>query len=150
MSQKSLKTRLAQISDTGIYRLAAADSAKVEESAEALGFASFQVNLARCSDLNAILAALGQELGFPEWYGANLDALNDCLSDFSWREAKGYIVTLVGADSLSVDPDNFTALNEVFTAVIEQWREQGILFWVFYELGAADRANGLSSLPTLQ
>ena len=26
-------------------------------------------------------AALAQQLSFPEWYGSNLDALHDCLTD---------------------------------------------------------------------
>jgi RNAse (barnase) inhibitor barstar len=30
------------------------------------------------------LAAIGDALDFPPWYGRNLDALYDCLTDLSW------------------------------------------------------------------
>jgi len=30
------------------------------------------------------LDAIGDALGFPGWYGRNLDALFDCLTDLSW------------------------------------------------------------------
>ncbi|WP_229795280.1 barstar family protein [Saccharothrix coeruleofusca] len=30
------------------------------------------------------LAAIGEALEFPDWYGHNLDALYDCLTDLSW------------------------------------------------------------------
>ena len=42
--------------------------------------------------MKAILSGFGKALYFPEWYGANLDALKDCLTDFSWREATGYVL----------------------------------------------------------
>jgi RNAse (barnase) inhibitor barstar len=92
---------------------------------------------------------LGRQLDFPDWYGANLDALSDCLTDFSWREAQGYIITLSGADALQVLPDSFATLNAVFASAIEQWQDQGVPFWVFYEFGSTEVTAGLASLPVI-
>jgi RNAse (barnase) inhibitor barstar len=36
-----------------------------------------------------VLAAFGTALGFPGYYGANLDALNDCLQDLAAELANG-------------------------------------------------------------
>lgn len=36
-----------------------------------------------------VLAAFGEALGFPDYYGANLDALNDCLQDLASEIANG-------------------------------------------------------------
>ncbi|AMM31477.1 Barstar family protein [Sinomonas atrocyanea] len=36
-----------------------------------------------------VLAAFGTALGFPDYYGANLDALNDCLQDLASELANG-------------------------------------------------------------
>ena len=33
------------------------------------------------TSMEDIHAALAQQLAFPEWYGGNLDALHDCLTD---------------------------------------------------------------------
>ena len=34
------------------------------------------------SSMEEIHQSLAQQLSFPEWYGGNLDALHDCLTDF--------------------------------------------------------------------
>ncbi|MBI4741185.1 MAG: barstar family protein [Betaproteobacteria bacterium] len=149
MSQKSLTTHLGHLREAGIYRLSSADHPALEKSATALGFACFNVRLENAADMGAILAALGRDLGFPGWYGANLDALSDCLTDFSWRGAKGYVVIIAGADSPHADPGSFAALDEVFSTAIDDWREQGIPFWVFYESGSARHTAGLAAFPPL-
>ncbi len=38
----------------------------------------------RAPNKKAVLLAIGHALRFPDWYGANLDALHDALSDLSW------------------------------------------------------------------
>jgi hypothetical protein len=149
MSPKSLTTLLAQVEQAGIYRLSVTDCTVLERSAEALSFACFKVDLEEACDINAILTSLGRQLDFPDWYGANLDALSDCLTDFSWREAQGYIITLSGADALQVLPDSFATLNAVFASAIEQWQDQGVPFWVFYEFGSTEVTAGLASLPVI-
>lgn len=150
MSQKSLKSRFAQASEAGIYRLSATDRPALRKAASSLDFACFEIDLAGSADLAAILVVLGKALGFPEWYGANLDALNDCLTDFSWREAPGYTIMLSGADSTQGGAEAFAVLNEVFAAAIADWQDQGIPFWVVYEAGSSRRAHVLSDLPLLK
>ena len=39
----------------------------------------------------------------------------------------------------------FAALNAVFADAADYWREDGVPFWVFYDL----RADGLAALPTV-
>ncbi len=47
-----------------------------------------------------LLALLSRELSFPGYFGANWDALVDCLSDLSW----------LGVDSVSLVHDSLPAL----------------------------------------
>lgn len=143
--QKALQKLLAQPAQAGIYHLPHHGQTALSKAAKALGFACFRVSLEESEHMGTILAALGRDLAFPDWYGANFDALNDCLTDFSWREAPGYVVTVSGADAVHAVPNSFNALNEVFASAIAQWQEQGIPFWIFYDL----RANGLATLPSL-
>ena len=90
-------------------------------------------------------AHLARRLRLPVYYGNNLDALNDCLTDFSWHEAPGYVLLIRGADRLHADESAFAALNAVFADAADYWREDGVPFWVFYDL----RADGLAALPTV-
>ena len=50
-------------------------------------------NVENMTDIHSIFA---KELSFPEWYGNNLDALYDCLTDISEETT----VTVVNRDTL--------------------------------------------------
>ena len=144
-SPRSLAPLLRHAEHAGVYHLPHSGRTLLASAAESLGFALFDIDLADTTDLDAALTQIGNALGFPDWYGHNLDALHDCLTDFSWHEAPGYILVITGADHLHADDAAFAALNTVFTDTTEFWREDGIPFWVFYDL----RADGLASLPTV-
>jgi RNAse (barnase) inhibitor barstar len=146
MSQKSPHNVLAPPQQAGIYRLPPGNHAALERAANSLGFARFAVNFDESGKIDAVLAALGRDLEFPVWYGNNLDALNDCLSDFSWREAPGYVIVISGASALHSDAKAFRTLNNVFTSAIEAWQARNVPLWIFYDL-STDR---LPALPTLK
>lgn len=49
----------------------------------ALTRAGWYVGTVDLGDARTAVAVIGDELGFPEWYGRNLDALHDCLGDLT-------------------------------------------------------------------
>jgi RNAse (barnase) inhibitor barstar len=68
-----------------------------------------------------LLGAIGRVLRFPGYYGRNLDALEECLSDLSWLPEGEVVLVWDGEDALRrADPAGHVALMEVFTAVTEQ------------------------------
>ena len=104
----------------------------VARAAAANGFACWRVDLGKVRDKSALLGLLARALDFPDWFGANWDALQDCLGDLSWRTAPGYVVALEHCQGLAKSARaDFETLLEVFGAVADYWREQGIPFWVF-------------------
>jgi len=137
----------AQLEDTrmaGIYQLPTNGRALVRQAAEAGGLVCFEVDLTGVDDLESALAALGWGLDLPEWYGQNLDALYDCLTDFSWCEAAGYVLLLLHVATLhAAEPEAFQALREVFAAASDDWRAQDCPFWVFLD----SAPEGLPALP---
>ena len=145
MKTETLRKLLAKPELCAIYHLPSSGVGSVQEAADSLDYPCFRVDPRDTAEMPAILAAFGEALNFPEWYGANLDALKDCLTDFSWHEAAGYVLIVAGADTLHATGAPFRQLNEVLSAAIEEWRTQGVPFWVFYDL----RANGLATLPTV-
>ena len=69
-----------------------------------------------------LLEALGWALEFPDYYGANWDALEECLLDMSWRE--GPIALYIRhADALA--PDLLGTLLEICADAAAAWREEG-------------------------
>ena len=60
----------------------------------------------------ALVGAFGAALGFPDWVGANWDALSDALRDLSWRPPGPQVVVWVdpGALARAGAADHGTAL----------------------------------------
>jgi RNAse (barnase) inhibitor barstar len=73
-------------------------------------------------DKTALLAALGEALSFPDWYGANWDALADCLMDMSWSEGP---VRLHLANANALPTELREPLEEVFQEAADYWQERG-------------------------
>lgn len=57
-----------------------------------------------------VLAAIGEALAFPQWYGANLDALVDCLRDLT---SPIQLVWSGSEDLQAVDPAAHAAIMDV-------------------------------------
>jgi RNAse (barnase) inhibitor barstar len=69
-----------------------------------------------------LLAGIARAFDFPDYFGGNWDALEECLSDMSWRD--GPIILLI--EHAEAIPDALIAtLREVFSQMAEQWAEEG-------------------------
>ena len=124
---------LTNARQAGLRRLPARTG--LQDAARTAGFASFAADLGAAATLEAAFPILAKALDFPDWFGHNLDALMDCLTDMSWAPAKGYLLLISGTPPLAkADPDGFASLLEVFSAAIEPWREDGIPFWVLADV----------------
>ena len=51
-------------------------------------------------------------LQFPYYFGDNLNALDECITDLEWLNAQGYLLVILGADDILADCDeaDFKAL----------------------------------------
>ncbi|MDK9726456.1 MAG: barstar family protein [Sterolibacteriaceae bacterium MAG5] len=135
---------LGDISRSGVYHMPHIDPQPLLEAAEAIGCAIFRIDLGGVRDKGELLAALGKAMEFPDWYGHNLDALADCLNDFAWQPADGYLILLERCDGIHGRAEgDFVATLEVFEQAAAEWREQGIPFWCFVDM----QADGINWLP---
>lgn len=116
----------------GIFKLARTDLAAMHAAAQELGLACYNVDLSNARNIPGFIRAMKRDLGFPAWFGDNLDALNDCLTDFSWHAAPGYVITLDGLANLSASPTSFAAFNQVLASAVEEWKARNTPFWIFY------------------
>ncbi len=81
-----------------------------------------------------VLAAIGRELSFEEYYGVNLDALDDCLDELLSREEPGGVLLVWDdwATLWTADRSTFDVLMEIF---IEHSSVPGRPFVVFLRGG---------------
>lgn len=97
------------------------------------------IDAADCTDENALLKKLAQAFSFPAWFGHNLDALYDCLSDLpelkhqSDAHSAGYLVLLQNLPLWNDDTERREAFLDVFREVAEDFAERHATpFRVFY------------------
>lgn len=137
---------LANVDHAGVYHMPLDGEAGLVLAAEANGFMVFRVDLAGARDKDNMLAIIARAMAFPEWFGANWDALLDSLADLGWRPAEGYVVVLEHCDGIHGRAEaDFVALLQVFEQAANEWREQGIAFWCFVDM-QADGINWLTDL----
>jgi len=86
-------------SRNGVYRLPASGVDALISQAATRGFTVHRVDLKGLRASRENLVALGKSLDFPQWYGANFDALADCLCDPDWQPVGAQILLITGADS---------------------------------------------------
>lgn len=115
-----LLQRLRDPGRSGVYRARVAHD--IEQATRASGLDVVPVDAAD------VFAGMARALDFPSWFGANWDALEDCLSDLSWREREGYVLLLAshpGGDALGV-------LVDVLRSVAEYWASRGKPFFAVF------------------
>ena len=113
-----LLERLSDPKKSGVYRVA-----HDRDVRDALtGAACDLVMVALVPGKPGTLAAIAAALDFPDWFGANWDALEDCLTDLSWRKGAPPRVFLFSGAS---PDDDFGILRDVLGAVADYWGGRG-------------------------
>jgi len=119
---------------SGVYR---AIDARMAPAARAAGFDVTTISLSRVVGKDALFDRFAAALAFPEWFGANWDALQDCLSDLSWREGRGQLLVIDGFEALqAASPDDCGVLLEVLAESADHWLwQERPFFAVFVDPG---------------
>lgn len=77
---------------------------------------------AKCRTTAGLLTEFARALDFPDYFGHNWDALEECLADLEWLPAKGYILLVTDATQvLPDDEDEYETFLEVLSDAGEAW-----------------------------
>ena len=115
----------------------------VERAAAAAGLTVIRIDLKRLASKAGFLARAARALNFPDWFGKNWDALNDCLIDLSWLNGRGWVIIFENSKDLAArKPQVFHSAVEVFQSANDYWRQAGKPFWVLFH-GPSDWVTGL-------
>ncbi|HNA30183.1 MAG TPA: barstar family protein [Thiobacillaceae bacterium] len=79
-------------------------------------------------DKASLLAALGRALDFPDYYGGNWDALEECLGDLSWRTGPIWLLVRHAGE---IPTELLTLLLDILGEAACSWARLGRVFSVF-------------------
>ncbi|MCC7080334.1 MAG: barstar family protein [Burkholderiales bacterium] len=132
ISAEALAARLREHRKSGVFRAVVAPPA-LETAAHDAGLAFIALDAGSARTKSQFLGLLGRTLSFPNWFGRNWDALEDCLTDASWMPESGLVIRAEGFHSFAeADPDGFAILLDIFKTSAEYWRGEGRAFWTLF------------------
>lgn len=122
----------------GVRGLTPREATQLIARLEAAGIKARMLDGREIRDKPKLLKAVAKAYELPGHFGHNWDALLDCLSDFHWLPAKGYVCILLHADKLkAADPQTYRTFLDVCQAAAERWAERGS--GVFFRLVRSTR-----------
>jgi len=78
------------------------------------------------------LSQAAKAMKFPAYFGANWDALEECITDLECGPAQGYIIIYDRPDVFAAaDPEQWQIALDVLQSAVEYWRSQHIPMDVF-------------------
>jgi hypothetical protein len=127
-----LLQRLTDPAKSGVYSAGSAQD--VLDATQGSRLRVARVQLSSISDKGELMRAVSTALGFPAWFGANWDALEDCLADLSWTGADGHVLLLDGESTLPAEDRGIFL--DVLRAAAASWAGRGRPFFAVF-VGAA-------------
>lgn len=117
-----LLARLRDPARSGVYRASAGQP--IEEATRSSGLDVVGIE----ASAGALFDAVARALNFPDWFGANWDALEDCLSDLSWREGDGHVLLFLKAPT----GETLGTLIDVLSSAAHYWAGRGHPFFAVF------------------
>jgi len=86
------------------------------------GFSTKVVNGSKCRTAAGLFDEFARVFEFPEYFGHNWDALEECLADLEWLPARGYVLLITNAEQvLPHDEEDYSTFLEVLSDAGEAW-----------------------------
>jgi len=115
---------------SGVYR---AEDARGLSASDAPGMDVVRISLAGVAGKLGLFEHFAAALAFPDWFGANWDALEDCLGDLSWRPDAGRLLVIDGFETLQgAGGDDFRVLLGLLGDVAQDWAAEGRAFFAIF------------------
>jgi len=117
-----------------IHFLESSQLPNVEDIAQ-LGLHVGEINAKNVRSKADLLSAIAKALNFPEYFGHNWDALDECLRDLEWLSAKGYVLIIRDASEFWRQSANLAGkLIEIWLDGDESWLQENTPFHLIFEL----------------
>jgi hypothetical protein len=117
--------------NSGVYTAEQDSIPDICRAAAEKGLVLFRVDAAGIKGKQEFINAVARILQYPEYFGFNWDAFEDCLTDLSWQQANGYLLLLENLEDFAFNaPEEMKIARSIFRDASSYWKEQGIRFFV--------------------
>jgi RNAse (barnase) inhibitor barstar len=88
----------------------------------------FTLNWLSINSKKTLLNHIAKELNFPDYFGQNWDALEECLRDLpEWSPARGYVLIFEDAHIFRQSaPDDFLVFLEIIVGIAEEFADKKV------------------------
>ena len=102
------------------------DAKSLKKAAKTAGYAFFHIDGKNIARKEQLLNHAATAMHFPDSFGHNWDALEECLTDLEWVDGDGYVIYYDHIDGLlATHPDQFETLVEILRDAVASWKEDG-------------------------
>jgi RNAse (barnase) inhibitor barstar len=78
----------------------------------------------KMNDADSLFTEFAAALSFPDYFGRNWEALDECLADLSWVPAMGYVLLITDSSEVLVGSSReWEILVDTLVRVAEEWAE---------------------------
>ena len=97
------------------------------------GIELLDLDASRLDSERELLGELARVFRFPDYFGDNWDALDECLTDLEWLPARGYVLRVQDAGRLWRHlPAAAGKLVEAWLAAAEEWAREDVAFHLVF------------------
>jgi hypothetical protein len=105
----------------------------VRAAVEEAGILLLDGDVGKVSTKEQLMDLLAGVFNFPDYFGQNWDALEECLRDLEWIPAKGYVLVLHNSEALWRAHARLAgALVESWLFCAEEWAQQETAFHLVF------------------
>ena len=124
----SAKSPAIDAKRSGVFR-APADVDALRKAALKAGLSWMDLPLQSVTTKKQFMAVCAKQLKLPSYFGGNWDALADCLRDFNWLKAGGYVLHLTAPEKFAKGAsDDYEIALAVFGEAADFWKGRGTPF----------------------
>lgn len=123
---KSLDSILSGTIQPGVYRLRSrAQPTSIVSKVCKHGWLGFHVDGREIYNKESLLERFATALSFPDYFGRNWDALEDCLTDLMWLPAPGYVLLYDHVSYFSANnPNDWSVARSILVDSVRYWHSK--------------------------
>ena len=104
--------------------LASRDSVAIANGLQKLGTEIFYLDGREIRDKQSFLQKVAEVMRFPDYFGYNWDALEECITDLDWCPAARYILIYDYPEAFSkAEPEQWKIAYDILRSAVEYWQE---------------------------